>query len=147
LRAPKPKIDNIKKIKSKGLAITLATSEESKKLIEEISNNASLKSKVSIKFPKKRHPSVIVYNINSQIEESEIQEALRKHTQLEKDLTLRFKFKGTSPDNQNWVFEAPAAEFSKLAKINKIPLRRKIHRIGESFHYKRCNFCLTTLKD
>ncbi|GBM43830.1 hypothetical protein AVEN_166227-1 [Araneus ventricosus] len=141
LPAPKAKIDNIKKIKSKGLAIILATSEESKKLIEEISNNASLKTKVSIKFPKKRHPSVIVYNVNNQIEESEIHEALRKCIQLEEDLTLRFKFKGTSPDNQNWVFKAPAAEFSKLAKINKIPFRWKIHRIGEFFHYKKCNFC------
>ncbi|GBM32407.1 hypothetical protein AVEN_239797-1 [Araneus ventricosus] len=67
LPAPKAKIENIKQIKSKGLAVTLPTSEESKKLIEEISNNASLNSKVSIKFPKKRHPSVIVYNVKNEI--------------------------------------------------------------------------------
>ncbi|GBM00962.1 hypothetical protein AVEN_151413-1 [Araneus ventricosus] len=59
-------------------------------------NNETLKSKVSIKIPKKLHPSVIVYNVHTEINESESQAAIKKFTLIDKDLKLRFKFRGNN---------------------------------------------------
>ncbi|GBN22340.1 hypothetical protein AVEN_43074-1 [Araneus ventricosus] len=135
------KIVNIKNIKSEGMAISLASNEDSEIFRAEIANSETLKSKISFKTTKKRHPSVIIYNVHVNVPEMEIQEILRDQKLIETELKLRFKFKGKSPEHQNWVFATPAQEFSSLMKINKIPIRYEMHRLGEFFHYKLCNYC------
>ncbi|GBM28836.1 hypothetical protein AVEN_43560-1 [Araneus ventricosus] len=141
LPAPEVQIQNIKQVRSNVLAVSMATSNDSEKLIAEITSNEILNSSMTIKIPKKRHPSVIVYNVQNDVEESEIQQAFRKCTFNETDLKFRFKFKGSSPNHQNWVFEVPVKDFSILTKLDKIPLRWLMHKMGEFHHYKMCNYC------
>ncbi|GBM92364.1 hypothetical protein AVEN_9204-1 [Araneus ventricosus] len=100
-----------------------------------------LKTKILIKTPKRRHPSIIIYNVQVDVPESEIQEIFKNHMHIDAELKLRFKFRGKSPNHQNWIFETPAAEFSSLMQYNKIPICWQMHRLGEFFHYKLCNFC------
>ncbi|GBN15583.1 hypothetical protein AVEN_241081-1 [Araneus ventricosus] len=131
----------MKNIKSDGLAISLASSEDKVIFNTEISTIESLITKITIKTPKKRHPSVIIYNVHVDVPESEIQETLRNHMHIDTELKPRFKFRGRSTNHQNWAFVTPAAEFSSLITFNKIPIRWQMHRLGEFYHYKLCNYC------
>ncbi|GBN25660.1 hypothetical protein AVEN_66155-1 [Araneus ventricosus] len=83
----------------------------------------------------------MIYNVHVGVPESEIQEAIKNYMLIDTELKLHFKFRGKSSKFQNWVFETPAAEFSILAKFNKIPIRWQMHRLGEFYHYKLCHYC------
>ncbi|GBO01330.1 hypothetical protein AVEN_121831-1 [Araneus ventricosus] len=132
---------NIKSIKGNGLAISFKTTNDIENLQSKIDNNANLKSSIQTKHPKKRLPSLIVYNESSSTKEEAIQEALINQLALTDPPKLRFHFRGSTQDSLNWVFETSATILQTIQKIKKLQIGWSMFRISEFYHIKRCNFC------
>ncbi|GBN52925.1 hypothetical protein AVEN_131855-1 [Araneus ventricosus] len=132
---------NIRPIKGKGLAISLNSSKDLDNFQLKISDNENLKSHIKVKFPEKRLPSLIVYNIPSTINEESVQEAMMAQLNLPIPLKIRFKFKGNSPETTNWVFESTSSIIKTAQKLKKLTIGWSFLKISEFFHIKRCNFC------
>ncbi|GBM81804.1 hypothetical protein AVEN_145970-1 [Araneus ventricosus] len=113
-------IHNIRPISKSGFVITLNSEDDTIKLSTAIQKIPDISSKVTIKNPGKRHLSMILYNVPSNISDEEIQ----SHLQTNKcPLKIRFQFKGRLTNTRNLVFETPAAEFHKLKNIKKVPIK------------------------
>ncbi|GBL68472.1 hypothetical protein AVEN_198079-1, partial [Araneus ventricosus] len=132
---------NIKSIKGNGLAISFKTANDLENLQSKIDGNANLKSSIQSKRPKKRLPSLIVYNISSSTKVEAIQEALVNQLALSDPPKLRFHFRGSTQDSLNWVFEASATILQSIQKTKKLQIGWSMFRISEFYHIKRCNFC------
>ncbi|GBO40981.1 hypothetical protein AVEN_65833-1 [Araneus ventricosus] len=107
---------NIKSIKGNGLAISFKTANDLENLQSKIDGNANFKSSIQSKRPKKRLPSLIVYNISSSTKVEAIQEALVNQLALSDPPKLRFHFRGSTQDSLNWVFEASATILQSIQK-------------------------------
>ncbi|GBM94864.1 hypothetical protein AVEN_210625-1 [Araneus ventricosus] len=132
---------NIKSIKGNGLAISFKTANDLENLQSKIDGNANLKSSIHSKRPKKRLPSLIVYNISSSTKVEAIQEALVNQLALSDPPKLGFHFRGSTQDSLNWVFEASATILQSIQKTKKLQIGWSMFRISEFYHIKRCNFC------
>ncbi|GBL85251.1 hypothetical protein AVEN_222723-1 [Araneus ventricosus] len=131
-------IHNIRPISKSGLVITLNFEDDKIKLSTAIQK---ISSKVTIKNTGKRHPSMILYNVPSNISDEEIQSHLQVFQTNQCPLKIRFQFKGRLSNTRNLVFETPSAQFHKLKNIKKVPIKWKMYYLSEFHHIKRCNFC------
>ncbi|GBN84931.1 hypothetical protein AVEN_265767-1 [Araneus ventricosus] len=130
----------IKLIRGNGLAVTLQSQEDIVKLTSKIEANSILNSAITPKFPGKRNPSIIIYNIPSTINEEAIQEALKSQFHLYNTLNARYNFKGSSPNTTNWVFEASATILNTILQSNKILIGWRMFWLSEFYHLKRRKF-------
>ncbi|GBM30684.1 hypothetical protein AVEN_259556-1 [Araneus ventricosus] len=74
----KIKIKSYRKFRNKGLAVDCENEEEIQKLIDKIQKSDELKEKIAHKEPKKRRPRCIIYNIQKDTAEQEINLARSK---------------------------------------------------------------------
>lgn len=100
-----------------GVAI-MTKDEEDMKLIETaISENNALKDQVIAKRPKKANPKVILYNINFETSETELQEALVTQNEI---ANAKVVFTIKRKAGTHWVLETTPEDFRKLSKHKRI---------------------------
>ncbi|GBL80800.1 hypothetical protein AVEN_26235-1 [Araneus ventricosus] len=114
-------IHNIRPISKSGFVITLNSEDNKIKLNTAILKMPDISSKVTIKNPGKRHPSIFLYNVPSNISDEEIQLHLQAFQTNQGPLKIRFQFKGCLINTRNLVSETPAAKFYKLKAHKKSP--------------------------
>ncbi|GBL90513.1 hypothetical protein AVEN_179436-1 [Araneus ventricosus] len=134
-------IHNIRPISKSGFVITLNSEDDKNKIKHSNSENSRHLIKSYNKNPGKRHFSMILYNVPSNISDEEIQSDLQVFQTNQCPLKIRFRFKGRLTNTRNLVFETPSAEFHKLMNIKKVPIKWKMYNVREFHHIKRCNFC------
>ncbi|GBO36331.1 hypothetical protein AVEN_33273-1 [Araneus ventricosus] len=132
---------NIKTVRNNGIAITCRKEEDVQALLDKIENSESLNNVITARKPAKRHPSIIIYGIPDQTTNEEVQDSLRHHTGIDKDLKIRFKLRGRTQGTSHWVLETPSEEFKKTTSIKKLPINWSMHNIREFFHIKKCQKC------
>ncbi|GBO09142.1 hypothetical protein AVEN_124377-1 [Araneus ventricosus] len=134
-------IHNIRPIPKSGFVITSNSEDDKMKLSTAIRKNPNISTKVTIKNTGKRHPSLILYNVPSNISDEEIKSHLQAFQTNQYPLKIRFQFKCRLPNTGNLGFETPATEFHKLMNIRKVPIKWKMYNLSEFHRIKRCNFC------
>ncbi|GBM92131.1 Putative protein in type-1 retrotransposable element R1DM [Araneus ventricosus] len=134
-------LSNIKPVRNNGIAITCTKEGDAQAIMDKIANTESLNKLITARKPKKRHPSIIIYDISDQTTNEEIQDALRHHTGIENDIKLRFKLRGRTEGTSHWVIETPSDEFQKISMIKKLPINWSMHNVREFFHIKKCQRC------
>ncbi|GBM25447.1 hypothetical protein AVEN_235847-1, partial [Araneus ventricosus] len=128
---------NIKTVRNNGIAITCRKEEDVQALLDKIENSESLNNVITARKPVKRHPSIIIYGIPDQTTNEEVQDSLRHHTGIDKDLKIRFKLRRRTQGTSHWVIETPSEEFKKTTSIKKLPINWSMHNIREFFHIKK----------
>ncbi|GBN15763.1 hypothetical protein AVEN_196304-1 [Araneus ventricosus] len=80
------KMKNCRKIKKKGLSIDCLNEKDSKHIIDKIQNKVALNKKISARPPRKRHPSIIIYNLPHTTSEEGVMLAIQVHVDVKDPL-------------------------------------------------------------
>lgn len=141
LSNPNITIKNIKKVQNKGIVVICDKEEDISKLVTSINNTKALANRIETKTPKKRLPSLILYDVPNSTPDEQLHQALAAQLDLSVPLRLRFKLRGRDKDASHWVLEATGDVIEKANKIKKIHLNWLMHNVREFFHIKKCMKC------
>lgn len=141
------RIRNIARLHSGGVKIISANPEESLAIKATLETDDGLMERFRISIPNKRKPQFILYNVESEIEASELSVAL-----IEKNITLAtgnneprfnvdFSIPGRNPETKHWVISIDPKLYPDICQRERLYLNWRSVKIAEFVGVRQCRQC------
>lgn len=139
-KALKVDVSGKKPMSSGGLLVRLSSKQDVETLEKAIRENERLKETVKCSAPKLRSPRIIVYDIPTDIEGTDVIGAAVEQAGLkEGSVSIKFPIKGK--DLNHWVLECNSESFVALIKLRRLTLGWTKAKISEHLRPTQCFKC------
>lgn len=136
-------IEDIKRIRRKGIAIFCRNENTREELAQQLKENLEVKEQVDLVQPKPIVPKVIIYNLRDDVDEdSDVCQSLANHFDLQnREIRFKFRLKARKAGYHHSVVEVPRAALEHILEKGYIIHSWSRHRLALFVDLRRCSWC------
>lgn len=131
----------VKKIAKGSVLMELTNDTDYNKLALEIDSNDNLRENYIIKKAEKLRPKIIVYNLQSELEDEEISNCLEAQNDLLKESNCKIEFIMKSTRGKNAIISLEPESFNQIIKKGNVNIKWGRYNIREYIKQLQCYNC------